>query len=246
MFEIIRVHTRTPPDVARSIQRAAVPHETVRTGGTVPADAFVRLTPGADVRARDWAVLHPDDRHRARIAAIAPMLEDDRAVSYASAVLLLRWPRIGELPDRVDVSERGRTRRDARGRSVVLHPLSDEDSAATRPWRVLDEPLRVTSPITTAVDVARSWSFRDAVITLDGALRQGLDREAALGSIAQGPARGSARATRAPDALIRSIARSGRAECSPRRQELRRPTAQSSSGRAERCAGLVVSVAWTR
>ena len=162
----------------------------------MPAGALVRLVTGAYVRAEDWQRLGARDRHRLRIAAVAPMLGPDRVVSHASAAALHGWPMLHDWGDRVDVSEFERSRVDARGRALIVRPRTPGPAV---PLPVLDRIVPVSAPEVAAADLARSTSLRDAVVPLDHALRTGLRREDVHAVLEAGPRRGRTRATVALD-----------------------------------------------
>jgi hypothetical protein len=196
VIEILRIDERTPSDVARSIQRRACSPASLRSGGTVPVGAFVRLVRGVYVRAEDWEPLDARDRHRARVAAVSPMLGPDRVVSHASAAALHGWPMLHDWGDRVHVAEFERTRVDRRGKALIVHPRTP---GPVLPKRLLDQIVRVTAPEVAAADLARSMSLRDAVVPLDHALRNGLGREAIRAVLDTSGQRGHARGATALD-----------------------------------------------
>jgi hypothetical protein len=196
VIEILRIDERTPSDVARSIQRRACSPASLRSGGTVPVGAFVRLVRGVYVSAEDWVRLDGRDRHRARVAAVSPMLGPDRVVSHASAAALHGWPMLHESGDRVDVAKFERTRADRRGKALIVHPRTPGPVVRVR---LLDQIVPVTAPEVAAADLARSTSLRDAVVPLDHALRIGLRREAIRAVLDAGRDRGHTRAVTALD-----------------------------------------------
>ncbi|WIB67909.1 hypothetical protein DEI93_02385 [Curtobacterium sp. MCBD17_035] len=205
MLELIRVDVRTPPDVARSLQRAALP---AQPGGTAREPTLVRLLRGTYVHRDAWERLDERGRHLVRIAAVAPTLGERRIVAHCSAAAVHDWSVLGGWPDRVALTEPDRVRSETRRRSVVLHPTTSTDSIAVT---VLGHLVRASSPTVTAADLARTMAFRSSVIVLDQALRRGLDRRSVLALVDCAGPRGAARATRAiafADARAESVGES--------------------------------------
>lgn len=112
-----------------------------------------------------------DDRYRSRIRAAVSMGEAGKVVSHHSAAALHRLPMLGHTDDvhfSVNRSSGGRRQ----GRAFVLHATPwDADEVTT-----IDD-VAVTSVARTAVDVARSGSFAEAVCVLDSALRRRVPSE---------------------------------------------------------------------
>lgn len=208
MIALLRVDASTPPDVARARQRAAVPLERVEEHDAAPdARALVRLLPGAYVAAADWGRLDDRSRHLTRIAALAPAIEPQRVVSHWSAAAMHGWPRLGRWPAQVDLSEPGRTSTERRRRAFVLRPSTADllpprrgaGPAASVPMTVLGQTVRVSSPVVTAADTARTAGFRDAVVALDAALRAGVEPDALRALVERAGRRNGRRARRAVD-----------------------------------------------
>ena len=131
----------------------------------VAAGTVVRVRRGVFVDSPTWDALDAGGRLVLRTRAV--VLGSTRSVaSHGSAVALHDLPRVDRAADRVSVID---PRRTTTKTSVTLR---------TRPGPVPDEEVvvlsdvRVTSLERTAVDVARTAPFADAVMCVDGVLRR--------------------------------------------------------------------------
>lgn len=107
-----------------------------------------------------------DDRYRSRIRAAVSMGEVGKVVSHHSAAALHRLPILGRTDDvHFSVNRTSGGRR--RGRAFVLHATPWESDEITTV-----DGIAVTSVGRTAIDVARSGTFAEAVCVLDGARRR--------------------------------------------------------------------------
>ncbi|SNR42109.1 type IV toxin-antitoxin system AbiEi family antitoxin domain-containing protein [Blastococcus mobilis] len=171
----------------------------VRTGklGRLRRGAYVNGTLPLDAAAT----------HRLLIRATMPGLRRPAVVSHQSAAVLQGLP-LWDVPlDRVHVTRRPRAWNDT-GRVLCCHV------ARLRDDEVVDvDGLQVTSPVRTALDLARSLPHEAAVVVLDAALRLGLlDRDALrarLLDIAGAPgSRSAARAVLFADGRSESVGES--------------------------------------
>lgn len=131
---------------------------------------LVRLRPGAYVRPGD----HPeegDQQHRQLVRATLPYTAPDSVISHGSAATMHRLPvlRGGVRQVHLTRDRRGGGRS---GRYVHLHggPLPPDEIVEI-------DGLPVTSLARTVLDLARTQSFRHAVISGDAALAGGLTPE---------------------------------------------------------------------
>lgn len=129
---------------------------------------LVRVAPGRYVRADVWAGLDAAAREILRVVAVVSRLHFPAVVSHASAAALWRLPRLGSPRKLVDVIDRSIATTTS-GTYVVRH------ASALPTGDVVDSSgVRVTTPTRTAVDLALTASFRQAVVSLDHGLRSGL------------------------------------------------------------------------
>lgn len=107
------------------------------------------------------------DHYRRRVIAAALVGEERKAASYQSAAALHKIPVLG-LPDDIHFTADRHSGGRREGRAFFLHasPLPSDEVT------VVDGVL-TTTLARTAMDVARSGSFSDALVVLDGALRAG-------------------------------------------------------------------------
>jgi hypothetical protein len=126
--------------------------------------------------------LPPDalELHALRVRAAMEQLSSQAVVSHVSAAVLHGLP-IWKLPlDRVQVTRPGRCRGGRRGDLVHVHTNTLD------PAEVVDlAGLAVTSIERTILDIARAFSFMQAVVVADGAFaREETDLERAWGLLA--------------------------------------------------------------
>ncbi|MGY1680307.1 type IV toxin-antitoxin system AbiEi family antitoxin domain-containing protein [Geodermatophilus sp. SYSU D01176] len=124
---------------------------------------LARLRPGAYVPA-----VAPDgeaQRHRLLVAATLDALRRPAVVSHQSAAVLLGMPLWGVDLRRVHVTRRPPASSEV-GRHLRCHVarLTDEEVVAV-------DGVPVTSPVRTALDLARTLAVEPAVVALDAALR---------------------------------------------------------------------------
>ena len=128
------------------------------------------LRRGAYVSAADPRLDDELVRHRLLITAGLASLASGAVVSHCSAAVLLGLP-LWSIPlDRMHVTRPQRTG-GRRSRTMHVHtaPLRGEDVIEIG-------GIALTSPARTVIDLARSAPFEAAVVTADGALRDGLMR----------------------------------------------------------------------
>jgi hypothetical protein len=134
-------------------------------GRLVRGGELARLRRGAYVNGvlpRDVAA-----RHRLLVHATLAGLRRPAVVSHQSAAVLLDLPLWDVALDRVHVTRRPPAWNDASG-VLVCHV------ARLRDDEIVDlDGLRVTSPVRTALDLARSLPHEAAVVVLDAALHRG-------------------------------------------------------------------------
>lgn len=129
----------------------------------VARGVFHRVTEGVYLPAATWAALDSDERHLARIHAVALAVGPGMLFSHLSAAALWRLPIVGlwpELPEvTVGATQGGQSRRTFTARK---YPLPPTDARI--------DGLRVTSLARTVVDVARTSRMSTAVAMADYAL----------------------------------------------------------------------------
>ena len=140
-------------------------HEARALRRAVAAGAVVRVRRGVFTTAPVWGAL--DARGRLVVRTRAVVLGSARVVaSHGSAVALHDLPAVRQAADRVSVVDPGRT-------TTKVTP-----TLRTRPGPLRDEEVvalsgvRVTGLERTAVDVARTAPFADAVMCVDAVLRR--------------------------------------------------------------------------
>jgi hypothetical protein len=124
----------------------------------------VRLKRGAYFDARQWAALDPRTRHLARMHAITESHRDP-IFGFESAACAHGFSTLENWPDVVHVvANRASGGRSEPGIQRHCVGIDDED--------IMDiGGLTVTRPLRTLVDLARSRSFAEAVVSIDSALR---------------------------------------------------------------------------
>ncbi|NRD25052.1 hypothetical protein [Frigoribacterium sp. VKM Ac-2836] len=153
------------------------------------------IATGTYVESSAWSELTPRRRHVLRARAVVDRLDPGVVVSHRSAAAVHDVPVIGDWPERVHVIDpRRRSAQTTTG--VVRH------AAPLAPHEVrVAHDLRVTSAARTALDLALTSSFRDAVVAVDGVLHRGSATRGELlaGLDARSTARGCVGARRALD-----------------------------------------------
>jgi hypothetical protein len=175
---IIRIDDRTPGAVARDVQRRE---------GT----AYTRIGRGVYVERARWDALDERDRHLVQVWAAIPRLLPGAVFANESALLLHGVRLLGRVPPRVVIGSPERTRVDRRSPWTEHHPLppGTRTDAQLGPYAV-----PVLDLAAAAAAVARSMSFRAAVVVLDQVLRRGVARAEIAALLARGPRRGTAAA----------------------------------------------------
>ncbi len=135
---------------------------------------LARIAPGAYVDPADARLHRRADRHLLQVAAAVPRIAADAVVSHQSAAVLHRLP-VWNLPlARVHVT---RPRRSGALRTARLHlhtaPLEPDEIEMV-------DGVAVTAVARTAVDIARTVAFEEAVAVLDAALHRHLVSPATL------------------------------------------------------------------
>jgi hypothetical protein len=162
---------------------------------------------GVFVDAARWNGWSADDRYRSLVIGTLLMGNPRAVVSHESAAALHGLGHLGLWPDLVHVTVPNMAGTRNSGR-VRRHAAALPTGAVTT-WR----GFRVTSPARTAIDLARSSSFRAAVVTLDAAARRRdvgtEDLAAVLAGCARWPgASAAARAVAFADARSESVGES--------------------------------------
>lgn len=147
----LRAEGWLPAEVSRQVRRTELSR--VRRGayvsGPLPEDA--------------------DERHRQLVAATLPVLADDAVVSHRSAAVVHGLRLLGDPPARVEVTRpKARGGRDRGGVHAVAAALEKDEVVRV-------DGLRVTSLARTVVDLGRTRSHAEAVVTGDAALSRGLE-----------------------------------------------------------------------
>jgi hypothetical protein len=134
-----------------------------------------RICQGAFVMADDWVRFDATERHLVTLRAIVAGLAPGAIVSHASAVALHGLPSVDLPGSTVHVIDpkRDRVRHSTH---LVRHPgpVAPEDVTEVH-------GMLVTSEVRTSLDVARSGSFADGVLCLDGVLRRHAERTGCFG-----------------------------------------------------------------
>jgi len=140
------------------------------------AGEFVKVRAGVYVAAADWQVASSELKHLIRVHAAVPRLSPRVVASHHSAAALHQVPKIGDWPEGVHVVDPGRvTAQVASGVHRHAGPLDPADVVTV-------QGLRATSVARTAVDLALTSSFRDAVVAFDHVLHRGSTTDRALRS----------------------------------------------------------------
>jgi hypothetical protein len=132
------------------------------------------VAPGAYVDPADPRLRRPEGRHLLRVAATMPRMAPDAVVSHQSAAVLHGLP-VWNLPlARVHATRPRRSAGLCTGR-LHVHPAPlDADEVA------MVGGVAVTAVARTAVDIARTVGFEEAVAVLDAALHRRLVSPAGL------------------------------------------------------------------
>ena len=141
-----------------------------RKHGLSPAVPRARVAHGVLVHGPVWDEAAPDPRHVLVLKAAARVLAvRGGRVSHRTAAVVHGLPLLGSLPVRPDVTRECRFTGDASSMpGVRVAALPDEDCTNV-------DGVPVVSLARTVVDVARTSTWREAVVVADAALRQGLD-----------------------------------------------------------------------
>ncbi|MFT4220670.1 MAG: hypothetical protein QM611_09150 [Microbacterium sp.] len=130
---------------------------------------WVRIVPGVFARAVDWRALKPIERHRAKVLETLHRMTAPAVVSHRSVAAAWGIDTLGAWPRHVEIT----TERASGGRTSGLVRryglgLSDVE-------RMPFAGRHVTVPAQTALDLARSLPFAEAVAAVDQAIWQGRD-----------------------------------------------------------------------
>ncbi len=172
------------PDEAEHIRRRA------RVG------ELHRIAHGRYCDAERWRRLLPEERHHVLVRSLIDRIVPEFVVSHRSAAVLLGAPIIGPLPDRVQLIRRGRRSRTTNA-TFVVH--DDLDPGSRDILRFVADGLLVTGFDRTAVDLATTSAFLDAVVALDRLLAFGADEDVIADGIARRSQHGRRRARRSLD-----------------------------------------------
>lgn len=183
-FDCVILRTRPEaPDDARALSRR------------VQAGELRRVTVGRFVASAWWDEASPEQRHVVIARAVSGRLPDGAVFSHQTAAVLDRIPLLADPPPRVQFVRFGLTRSGSARYAVQRADLSPELSETVRPF----DRLRATGPLRTAVDLATSVPYDDAVVALDHVLAHGVAREDLDREILRRGIHGRARALRALD-----------------------------------------------
>ncbi|MFJ3384261.1 MULTISPECIES: hypothetical protein [unclassified Curtobacterium] len=169
------------PDEAAALRRRA------------RAGELVRIAHGRYADAAAWAVLRAEERHRLLARAVIDRIPTGHHVSHLSAAALTGVPFLGRWPERVHLTSTGQDRRTTNA-TFVVH--ADFDPVSDGRLRFHVDGLVMTDPTRTAIDLAMTLPFRDAVVALDHLLRIGADRDAVSAGLDRRSTRGRRRARR--------------------------------------------------
>ncbi|AMM21105.1 hypothetical protein AX769_14360 [Frondihabitans sp. PAMC 28766] len=154
---------------------------------------LVRVVAGRYVRREHWGAFDARERHAMLCLAAISRLSAPVVLSHASAAALWGLPRLGPWPARAHVTDPA---------------LSHATTTRYASWHVGALPpgdvttshgVRVTTPERTALDLASTTTFRQAVVSLDHCLRTSLvtNDELLLRLASKGTIHGRAKALRA-------------------------------------------------
>lgn len=126
---------------------------------------LTRIVPGVFLPSSTWTGLDLRVQHLLRAEAIRPSVSDSSAFSHLTAAAFHGWASLQPWPNRPAVTDPvvARSRKGAT-RLVHASPLASSDTE----WRY---GYRVTEPGRTALDLATTLPFAEAVVSLDSALR---------------------------------------------------------------------------
>lgn len=148
--------------VRRRAQLDIVDHR--RTRRAVEAGHWVRVAAGSYARRAEWSALTPGERHRTKVIEVITRLAKPAIIAHRAAAACWGIDTLGAWPSRVEVL----ADRASGGRS---------GGAIRRYAWGLDEVERVpfgaheiTTPAQTALDLARTLPFMQAVVAVDQAL----------------------------------------------------------------------------
>ena len=127
------------------------------------------IAPGVYVDPADPRLRRPEDRHQMQVAAAVPRIASDAVVSHQSAAVLHGLPAWNLPLARVHAT---RPRRSGALRTGTAARPHGRRSSPTRSPTV--DGVAVTAVARTAVDVARTVGFEEAVAVLDAALHRHL------------------------------------------------------------------------
>jgi len=176
---------------------AAGDYERIR--GLVRDGALLRLVQGVYYPARLWEAENPRERHRTLARAVTLLRGRRLVMSHRTAAVLWGLPLLGEPPADVHVV----AHRANGGRSddrLVRHCLDIPEKTAEI------DGLEVTLLERTAIDVARTSRFAEAVMVADAVLARGVPRSAFVGEL---PPPGSRGVKRARDVVDFAAAEAG-------------------------------------
>ena len=174
--------SETRPDEAAAIRRRA------RSG------ELLRIAHGRYVDARTWEGLRAEQRHHLLVRSLVDRIRPAFVVSHLSAAAVLGVPYLHTWPERVHLIRPGQ---DARTTNATFIVHADLDPTMRASWRFPLDSLVVTGFDRTAVDLALTLPFLDAVVALDRLMLLGADREQVAAGIARRGRRGRRRASRA-------------------------------------------------
>jgi hypothetical protein len=155
---------------------------------------LTRIARGRYVDAAGWSSLRAEQQHLIRIDCVADRVGTHQVISHVSAAVVLRVPVIGDVPDRVHLTNRG-SERGTTNATFIVH--ADLDPRSARGEVRTPEGLRTTDPERTAADLALTLPLLGAVVALDDLLRRGADRTVVRDAVLRRGPRGRRRALRA-------------------------------------------------
>lgn len=157
---------RPEPDIAivRRREQSALPLSDPQLRREIAAGRVIRVVPGSFVRRAQWDALAPIDRHLVTVVETLDRCRTSQTVGFHSAAAVWGIDKIGPWPTRTDVivPRRGGGRSSGHLRRWTIAA----DDADTVSWRGHE----ITTPAQTALDLARTRPFTEAVIALDQAL----------------------------------------------------------------------------
>lgn len=159
---IVPSTSRPVPLFRRRAQLDSVDDRRVRRA--LLAGQWVRVAPGVFAHGGEWARLSPIDQHRVRVLERVHRLTEPVVVSHRSAAAVWGIDTLGAWPRHLEVT----IARSSGGRSSGL--VRRYATGLDRLQRLPFDAQEITTPAQTALDLARTLPFAEAVAAVDQAI----------------------------------------------------------------------------